>query len=297
MMRVAHAYEPSLRSKPVSKGMNDMNGFTSSVALLNDVPLRTWEGGEGPTLLFLHGAGGAADFFVDGQPAPFLAELAQSFRVLVTEHPGFGANERPAWLATMHDLAYFYLDYLQARSLRNVHLVGHSLGGWLALELAVRNTEHLASLTVAGAAGVDVLGVPKGDIFLWSRDDFARNMFRTPAAAQAYLARTMTPEQERIAARNRETFMLLASEPRLFDPHLHKWLHRISVPAHIIWAEDDAVLPRPYGEAIAGLIGNARLTILDGAGHLMQIDQPSAFGAAVSGFIRQSAATTRNQPA
>jgi len=83
-----------------------------------------------------------------------MAELAKRFDVIVPEHPGFGASDTPAWLDTVGDLANFYLDFLDALDLRGVHLVGSSLGGWIAADLAVRNASRLASLTLIGAAGI-----------------------------------------------------------------------------------------------------------------------------------------------
>lgn len=247
--------------------------------------IRTRKLGQGPRLVFLHGAGGAGEMFPGGEPAPFLAELAQRFEVHVPEHPGYGMQERPEWVDNIHDLAYFYLDYLQVAGLRDVHLVGQSLGGWIALELAVRNTSALRSLTLIGASGVHVKGVPKGDIFLWSRDEFAQRMFRNPEARQAFLARAIPPEQQKAFLRNRETTALLAWQPRLYDPHLPKWLHRIGVPTHVIWAEHDEVLPTAYGEELARLIPNARLTVIPDAGHLLYADRPQALAERVREFI------------
>ncbi len=258
--------------------------------VLKDYELTTWELGAGPPVLFLHGAGGAANMFAGEQPAAFLLELAKSYRIIVPEHPGFGVKDRPDWLDNIHDLAYFYLDYLEAQGLSGVHLVGQSLGGWIALEIAVRNTSRLASLTVAGAAGLKLTGAPKGDLFMWTRDDFVRHMFRNPEAAKAFAAREPTPDQLRAILRNNETLALLAWEPRMNDPNLHKWLHRINVPTHVIWAEDDAVLPQAYGEAIARLVAGAKFSIVPGTGHLLHLDRPQAFSETVQTFIQEQAA-------
>lgn len=244
--------------------------------------------GHGPQLLFLHGAGGAGDLFPGGQPAPFLAELAQHHEVHVPEHPGYGVQERPEWLDNIHDLAYFYLDYLEAAGLRQVHLVGQSLGGWVALELAVRNTAALRSLTLIGAAGIHVKGVAKGDIFLWSRDESAQRMFRNPEAREAFLGRAIPPDQQKAFLRNRETTALLAWQPRLYDPNLHKWLHRIDVPTQVVWAENDEVLPPGYGEAMARLIPNARLSVIPDSGHLLYLDRPAALACLVRKFIGET---------
>src|ERR1700676_4361794 len=86
--------------------------------------------GEGATpLLFLHGAGGHTGWMA------FLEELTARFDVLAPEHPGFGQSDAPVWLDEGGDVAFFYLDLLQALGLDRVHLVGTSLGGWIAAEL------------------------------------------------------------------------------------------------------------------------------------------------------------------
>lgn len=240
--------------------------------------------GAGPKLLFLHGAGGAGDLFPGGEPCRFLAALAQRYEVYVPEHPGYGPQERPEWVDNIHDLAYFYLDYLEVAGLRDVHLVGQSLGGWIAMEMAVRDDSALRSLTLTGAAGIHVKGVPKGDIFLWSRDELAKRMFRNPEAAQAFLAHAVPPEQQKAFLRNRETTALLAWQPRLYDPHLSKWLHRIEVPTHVIWAQHDEVMPLAYGEELARLIPGARLSVIPDSGHLLHLDRPEALAASVREF-------------
>src|SRR5437868_15273447 len=106
--------------------------------------------GAGRPLLFLHGPGGAASW------QPYMTDLAARHDVIVPEHPGFGQSDTPDWLDTISDLANFYLDFLDQLNLRNVDLVGHSLGGWIAAELAARNTNRLASLTLVAAAGIHV---------------------------------------------------------------------------------------------------------------------------------------------
>ncbi|MEO6380261.1 MAG: alpha/beta hydrolase, partial [Caulobacteraceae bacterium] len=253
-------------------------------------PVSTFEVGAGPTLLFLHGAGGISDSFPGGAPSPFMAELAKSFRVLAPEHPGFGATERPPWLGDIHDLAYFYLDYIAARGLSHVHLAGHSMGGWIAMEIAVRNTSALASLTLAAAAGIKVKGALSGDLFLWNREQLAENLFANPANSRAFLAHQPNPEQLRALLRNMETAALLGWSPRFHNPALAKWLHRIDKPTHVIWPDQDKVFPLAYGEALRDLIPGARLSVIEAAGHVLDVDQPKAFSDAIAGFILGDAA-------
>ena len=98
--------------------------------------------------MFLHGAGGHTGWMA------FLDELAERFAVFAPEHPGFGQSDDPPWLDEVADLAYFHLDLLKALGLDRVHLIGTSLGGWVAAEMAVRSTARLASLTLVGAVGI-----------------------------------------------------------------------------------------------------------------------------------------------
>src|SRR5712691_13102128 len=137
-----------------------MPDHSISTISIRDCRICVMRGGSGSPMLFLHGGGGAGIWL------PCMAELAKKFDVIVPEHPGFGESDTPAWLDTISDLANFYLDFLAVLDLDGVHLVGHSLGGWVAAELAVRNTSRLASLALIGAAGVHVAGVEQVDTFL-----------------------------------------------------------------------------------------------------------------------------------
>ena len=98
-------------------------------------------GGAGQPLLFLHGAGGLPGW------QPFLARLADRYDVIAPDHPGYGQSDTPAWLEEVADLAQFYLEFLKHLSLIGVHVIGHSLGGWIALEMATRSTARIKSLT------------------------------------------------------------------------------------------------------------------------------------------------------
>jgi pimeloyl-ACP methyl ester carboxylesterase len=227
--------------------------------------------GSGPTLLYLHGAGGAA------MVEPFMIELAKSYDVLVPEHPGFGASDEPAWMDNIHDVAYFYLDFMERLKLTNVTLVGCSLGGWLALEMMVRSAERVRALSLIGPAGIYVDGLKRGDLFLWTPPEIIRNLFTNQAIADFILSIPPTPEMIETNIKNMHTFAKLAWEPRLFDPHLHKWLHRIKVPTQIVWGENDKILPVGYAAGFKKLIPHARVDIVPNCGHLPQTELPEQF--------------------
>ena len=228
-------------------------------------------GGSGEPLLYLHGANGAPAIL------PFMEKLAQRFDVLVPEHPGFGASDEPEWLENMHDLAYFYLDVLKSLELRGVHLVGSSLGGWLALEMAVRDASRVKSLVLVGPAGISVPGVSPGDVFLWSPEELVRNLFFDAALAEKILAQPMTPELLDVSLKNRHTVARLGWEPRMHDPFLRKWLHRVKVPVKIVWGEADKILPVAYASEFKRLMPGAEVDIIPHCGHLPQAERPDEF--------------------
>lgn len=251
-----------------------MAAFEAFEVMVAGSPLHYREAGQGPVLLFLHGAGGADSLL------PCLAPLADAgLRVIVPDHPGFGRSPDPEWLDNIHDAAYAYLDFIEQLDLRGVHLAGTSLGGWIALEIAVRNASRLASLTVFGAAGIRPGDIPTGDLFMWSPEERVRQLVADPALAERILALPQSPEQQDVALRNFITTAKLCWEPRFFDPHLEKWLHRLRLPTHVIWGSDDRLFPREYGARLAAQIPGARFSVMEGCGHLPQVEKPREFAA------------------
>jgi pimeloyl-ACP methyl ester carboxylesterase len=245
--------------------------FSQSFIEVDGCRVNLRRGGSGPPLLYLHGASGAPVIM------PFMQQLAERFDVLVPEHPGYGLSDEPAWLENIHDVAYFYLDFLKHLELDNVTVVASSMGGWMAMELAVRDASRLASLVLVAPAGISAPGVQPADIFLMSAEELVRNLFFDQRLAEARLAEPVTAEALDIALKNKHTTARLAWEPRLHDPFLPKWLHRIDVPVKIIWGKEDRILPIAFMEEYKRLIPKAQTHVVEGAGHLPQAEKPDLF--------------------
>jgi pimeloyl-ACP methyl ester carboxylesterase len=245
--------------------------FKQSFVEVNGCKINLRRGGSGEPLLFLHGASGAPVIL------PFMEKLAQRFDVLVPEHPGYGQSGEPPWLENIHDAAYFYLDLLEQLDLREVTLVGNSMGGWIAMEIAVRDTSRLKSVVLVSPAGISAPGVQPADIFLMPEEQLVRSLFHDPKLAEARLAVPPTPESIAISLKNRPTTARLAWEPRLHDPHLPKWLHRIDVPVKIIWGREDRILPIALLDEYKRLFPKAGAYVVEGAGHLPHVEQPDLF--------------------
>src|SRR5256884_6438837 len=107
---------------------------------VQDVAIKLHHAGRGPTVLFLHGAGGVPQWL------PFFDALAEHYDLLVPEHPGFGGSDDPPWMRSMPDLAMFYLDLVEEAGLDRINLIGNSLGGWLAADILLRDPAPFRSL-------------------------------------------------------------------------------------------------------------------------------------------------------
>jgi pimeloyl-ACP methyl ester carboxylesterase len=244
--------------------------------------IRLLRGGrpEAQPLVFLHGAGGHTGWM------SFLEELSRDYAVYAPEHPGFGRSDDPPWLDEVGDLAYFYLDFLQTLGLDRVHLIGTSLGGWIAAELAVRNQTRLASLTLVCAVGITAGGAPIDDIFRMPVEENLQRFYADQARAARRLG-DMAAIDPHLYAKNRSTVTRLAYRPRFYNPGLGKWLHRITVPTLLVWGAKDGLVPPVFGEAYREAIPHARLAVIENAGHAPFDEQKDAFLATFRAFIVQ----------
>lgn len=268
---------PRLRATPQrERTMADHSVVTMTV---RDCRIRMMRGGSGSPMLLLHGGGGMGIWL------PCMARLAKRFDVIAPEHPGFGESDTPDWLDTISDLANFYLDFLEQLDLRGVHLIGSSLGGWIAAELAVRNSTRLASLTLVGAAGIHVEGVEQVDTFLSSEQQRIRDLFYDQDLAEAVIANSERPEMEDAALKNRTMTAKLSWQPRSYDPHLRKWLHRIKVPTLIFWGAHDRLFPMDYAVVYQQLIPGAKAVVVPECGHLPHVEKGDEFAAELEAFI------------
>jgi pimeloyl-ACP methyl ester carboxylesterase len=242
--------------------------------------IRLLRGGraDAPPLVFLHGAGGHTGWMA------FLDALSEDFAVYAPEHPGFGKSDDPLWLDEVGDLAYFYLDFLEALGLDRVHLVGTSLGGWIAAELAVRSQARLASLTLVGAVGILADGKPIDDIFRMSVAENLRRFYADPERAARRFG-DMANIDMNLVAKNRTTVTRLAYKPRFHNPGLAKWLHRVTVPTLLVYGDTDGLVPPIFGEAYRAAIPGSRLIVMEDAGHAPFDERKDAFLAAFRGFV------------
>lgn len=235
---------------------------------VGDISVRMMRRGSGPPLVFLHGANGLPVWL------PMFDILARDFEVIVPEHPGFGLSDNPPWIRNIADLAMYYLDFLDTLGPYRVHLVGLSLGGWTAAEIAVRNCSRLASLSLLAPAGLRVKGIPSGDNFIWDQEEAIRNLYHDQAVADRILSTPLSDEQADIALTNRYAATKFGWEPRWYSPSLERWLHRISVATLVLWGQEDKLFPSAWAKRWGERIPASRVEIIPGCGHGIAIEQP-----------------------
>jgi pimeloyl-ACP methyl ester carboxylesterase len=270
----ASRYAPAVTettTPPVEGAAERLEARAGSVQILR--------GGDGPPLLFLHAAGGAGTWL------PFHGLLARRFEVIAPDHPGFGGSDDMPEVEAIDDLVYHYLDVLDRLGLERVNVVGGSVGGWIAAELAVHSPHRIERLALLGAAGLRVPGNMATDVFLMTPDQVVATLYKHPEPVLQ--AMPAEPDVDFILAMQRDMAALARYgwTPYLNDPKLERRLHRIAAPTLVLWADDDRVMPIEHGRRYAERIPDATLRVIEDCGHAMYFERPDAFADAVTEFL------------
>ncbi|HVF74547.1 MAG TPA: alpha/beta hydrolase [Acidimicrobiales bacterium] len=244
--------------------------------------------GAGSNVVYLHSAMG------EGEGLLLLDELASTFEVFAPMFPGFGASEGIEQIDDMEDVAFHLLDLFDRLHLEQPTVVGLSLGGWIAAELAVRYPERLGGLVLVNPVGLYIKGAEVKDIFGRKLDELADDFFADQSHPMAQMMRMLhdadpaslpfdlvRPVVQTMAATAR-----LGWDPYLHNPKLHKRLWRITVPTLVVRGVHDTLVPRAHAEAYVEAIDGARLVEVEGAAHLLALEKPAELAALIRDFAR-----------
>jgi pimeloyl-ACP methyl ester carboxylesterase len=255
-----------------------------SVATAKGTRCRVLEGGSGAPLVFFHGAGGLLP------DNPFLDRLAQRYHVLAPEWPGYGDSTGEELLEDMLDFTLHGWDLVEALGLRHPHLVGHSMGGMIAAEMACLAPREVGKLVLAAPAGLWLDAHPIPDIFALLPYQLAEVLFHDPAQGQALLTggadlADMEALREFYIASQRR----LGVAGKILFPipnrRLSKRLYRLAADTLLVWGAADRLIVPAYAAHWQALIPRARVAMIDGAGHMLPYEQPDAFARAVDTFL------------
>jgi pimeloyl-ACP methyl ester carboxylesterase len=218
--------------------------------------------------LLLHGGAGPASV------AGFADLLAARWnaRVIVPTHPGFDGTPRAGGLDSVKALARLYADLLDDEDVWDVTVVGNSIGGWVAAELALLRSPRVSGIALVNAVGIDVPEHPITDVSTLTPDGLRRLSFHDPDRFPPDPDRRPGPD---LAALGAYTAM------RMTDPTLRDRLADLDLPVQVVWGESDGIAVPAYGRAFAEAIPGARFAVIPGAGHLPQLETPEELLAAI----------------
>ena len=258
--------------------MADVDWATSTVEAAG-TKLHVMRAGRGRPLLVLHHETGTLDRL------PFYDALAAKYDVLVPHHPGFSRSERPDWMRSARDIAVIYRGLLSELKVSNATLVGLGFGGWIAAEMASMAPSDLAKLVLVGAMGIKP---PQGDILdlaITGYIDYARAGFHDQKAFDKVYGAEPSNDQLEMWDVCREMSFRIAWKPYMYSQTLPHLLRSVCAPALIAWGDDDKVVPQSAAKRYVEALPNAKLEIVKGCGHAVDMEQPEALAKLVNTFI------------
>jgi pimeloyl-ACP methyl ester carboxylesterase len=247
--------------------------------------VHTWVGGQGDPLVVLHGAGANRGW------TRWIRQVAERFTVWAPTHPGFGRSGDADWMEGVDDLARFHLWFIEAAGLGRPHVLGHSIGGWTAAEMAAMSPGSIDRLVLVSSTGLKPETGEILDVFYYSDDQLLRMIVHDPTTIPEWaelFGRPPTPADREMAARNREMTARLTWKPYMHNPRLEHFLPRVTNPTLIVWGREDRIVPVGCGEQYRRLLPHATLSVFERCGHLPPIEEPDAFARLVTDFLEGS---------
>jgi pimeloyl-ACP methyl ester carboxylesterase len=259
--------------------------FTEEFVEAAGLRIQLRRGGTGTPLLVLHGELG-----VPGWLSAY-AQLAEHFTVYVPSLPGFGQSTRPDWIISVRDLAAWVTWFVRDLKLpQPLPVIGSSLGGWVAAEIATMNPGLFTRMVLVAAAGLKPDDGQVWDYFMHSNKEAFAQAFHDPEKAPEYAryyGDAWTREHEAQAELNREMTARLVWKPYMRSHTLPALLGGVTTPTLVVWGREDAIIPSSVCQRYVQAIPGARAHLLDRCGHLPEMEQPEAFVHAVRNFLAQ----------
>jgi pimeloyl-ACP methyl ester carboxylesterase len=248
-------------------------GFHRDEYLVDGIRTVVYSAGHGPPVVYLHGGGSWHGF-------EWARDWLDRFQVILPYHPGYGESADDPDVLSIDDLVVHYARLFELLELQRLYLVGASLGGWLAAQIALTLSGRIERLVLVAPAGLlaaaqpvlDFASVPAAELPGLFASDPAFVARFWPAQPGARLAALLAREA---AATGRVMQGLTAA-----DRKLRRRLPRLAVPTLVLWGERDRVLPAAVAREWTRVLPDARAEIVAGGGHLLLDEFPSARAAA-----------------
>jgi pimeloyl-ACP methyl ester carboxylesterase len=245
------------------------------------VPVRYFEGGSGPALVYLHGAGGVT------AEDPFLNTLAAKHHVYAPLLPGYGDSEEAPEIRDMLDFTLHGWDVVEALGLKDPILVGHSMGGMIAAEMAATAPNDVSRLALICPAGLWDDDHPIPDMFSLLPFEMPSYLFHDAAAGAAMMTAGRSVEdpgflQAYLVTNARQLGMAGRILFPIPERGLAQRLYRIKAKTVLVWGDSDKLIPPPYAHAFKKGIAGAELVSIPEAGHMVILEKTAQVVEAIS---------------
>jgi pimeloyl-ACP methyl ester carboxylesterase len=253
-----------------------VNAAQTTQVRVRDYDVLLQSAGSGPPLLLLHGAGGA------GMWLDIHARLAEHFTVFAPVQPGFAGTPLPGWVRGADDVALHTLDLVRILGLESPVVVGLSLGGWIATEMAVFRPESIRRLVLVAPIGVKT-EKPLPDLFIMEPLEALPYLFADLSKAMALMPAAPTPDAI-VRMWEEQAAVARLAWHRPYNPSLPRRLHMIECPTLLVWGGEDRFVSPAHGEMLVREIAGARLEVIPGAGHAVAIEKPEELAQKIVAF-------------
>lgn len=257
--------------------------------------VQVFRGGPGtadaPQVVYLHSAQGETAGLL------FLERMADWADTIAPVFPGFGESEGIDHIDDIEDAVFHLLDVFDSLGLDSPAVVGLSLGGWLAAEIATRYPERVSRMVLVNPAGLYIPGHPIKEIFGRNLDELALELFADQSHPVAALMHQMSAlsmstlsgevpfDLLRPIIQSQAATAKLGWDPYLHNPKLRKRLYRVTAPTLVVHGAVDGLIPRAHAEAYAEDIAGARLVDVEGAAHMLALEKPDELSTLVKEFV------------
>ena len=241
------------------------------------------QGGTGKPVLVLHEELGDPGWL------RWHSELSRSRTVMIPQHPGFGKSPQVKWIRNIRDLACFYARLIREQGFTPIDVIGFSLGGWIAAEMAVNDAKQFRRMALVGATGIKPPEGETADLFTVTARTYLNssvNDIKGTAEFAKLYGGEHTPEQYEAWEDARAETARIAWQPYMFNPSLPQLLEGVAgLPILLIWGKQDRVVPVSAGEAYHKSLAGSELLVLDRCGHRPEIEKQAEFSERLQRFL------------
>jgi pimeloyl-ACP methyl ester carboxylesterase len=255
-----------------------MSPWRQDALQVDGLSVRYQLGGQGPQVLLLHGWGGAIESF-----APVLDDLQRSYTVAAFDLPGFGKSSLPPSTWGSADYAHLTLKVMDRLKLDRPHVIGHSFGGQVSIQLAATSPDRVGKLVLVCSAGI------RTSPALTTRlKRTAARLGKWLAAYGGWIGEKLRAEiYRRVQSQDYANAGPLRSTlVRVINEDLTPLLPLIQSPTLLVWGEQDRDVPLSAAQVMARLVPAAQLMVFENAGHFAYLDQFDRFRLLVGRFLR-----------